>query len=136
MWLNENVLKLIEDYHNEKCLWDVTSPDYKNRAKRRAAMELLAANHQVSVEEIEKKIHNLKTSFNRERKKITPSSGSSPKKSSWFAYDYLLFLLPANESKGSRNTDNTDSGNNEIEVSTNNSMKLFIKIHLSFINLI
>lgn len=128
MWSNEKVLKLIEDYHASFCLWDVTSPDYKNRVKRRAALDSLAAKHIVSVEEIEKKIHNLKTSFNRERKKLNPTSGSSPKKSLWFAYEYLLFLLPANESKGSRNTDLDDaqSGNKEDEVSKNYSFKFFI----------
>lgn len=131
MWSNEKVLKLIEDYHASYCLWDVTSPDYKNRVKRKVALESLAAKHNVTVAEIEKKIHNLKTSFNRERKKNTPTSGTSPKKSTWFAYEYLQFLLPANESKGSRNTDldDTQSGNNVDEVSKNYSIKFFIKLH-------
>ena len=133
MWSNEQVLQLIEDYHASSCLWDVTSTDYKNRVKRKLALESLAAKHEVTVADIEKTIHILKTSFNRERKKIYLSSGTSPKKSTWFAVDYLLFLLPANESKGSRNTDldeaNTESGNNEDEVSENSFIKFFVNIY-------
>ena len=78
MWSNEKVLKLIEDYHASSCLWDVTSSDYKNRVKKKLALESLAAKHDVTVADIEKKIHNLKTSFNRERKKNNLSSGTSP----------------------------------------------------------
>ena len=122
MWSNEKVLALVEDYHASSCLWDVTSSDYKNRVKRKAALEALAAKHDVTVAEVEKKLHNLKTSVNRERKRNNNmKSGSFPKKSNWFAFDYWLFLLPANESKGSRNTDlddtDTESGNNEISKS-------------------
>ena len=99
MWSNDKVLKFIEDYHGFTCLWDVTCSDYKNRVKRKAALESLATVHEVPVGDIEKKIHNLKSSFYQERKKVKQSSGQSPKKSTWFAYEYLLFLLPFNESK-------------------------------------
>ena len=92
MWPNDKVLKFIEDYQACSCLWDVNCPDYKNRVKRKSAIESLAAKYEVSGADLEKKIHNLKTSFSRERKKCIPASGSAPKKSSWFAYDYLLFL--------------------------------------------
>ena len=54
---NEKVLKLIEDYHESYCLWDITSPEYKNRVKRKVVLESLAAKHNVTVAEIEKKIH-------------------------------------------------------------------------------
>ena len=70
MWPNDKVLKFIEDYQACSCLWDVNRPDYKNRVKRKSAIESLAAKYEVSVADIEKKIHNLKTSFSRERKKI------------------------------------------------------------------
>lgn len=89
----------------------------KTGEKKKSALQSLATKHEATVAEI----HNLKTSFNRERKKMKQSSGASPKKSTWYAYDYLLFLLPFNESRGSRNTDLEEaipkSGNNEVEVS-------------------
>ncbi|ESN98632.1 hypothetical protein HELRODRAFT_162069 [Helobdella robusta] len=102
MWSNELVLKFIEDYRSScSCLWDVTSPDFKNREKRKAALRSLAAKYNVTESEVEKKIHNIKTSFNRERKK----NASGTRKSAWFAYNYLQFLLPSYDSKGSQITD-------------------------------
>lgn len=70
-------------------------------------MEHLAQKYQMANHDMEKKIHNLKSQFRREHKKLTESkkSGSSPKKSSWFGYHPLLFLLQGMESRGSRDTD-------------------------------
>ena len=130
MWPNDKVLSFIEDYHAFSCLWDVTSAEYKNRDKKKLALQSLATKHEATVADIEKKIHNLKTSFNRERKKIKQCSGASPKKSTWFAYEYLLFLLPFNESRGSRSTDLEEaiptSGNNEFEVSETSRLSLAV----------
>ena len=102
----------------------------KTGKKKKLALQSLATKHEATVADIEKKIHNLKTSFNRERKKIKQSSGASPKKSTWFAYEYLLFLLPFNESRGSRNTDLEEaipkSGNNEFEVSETPRLSLAV----------
>lgn len=49
----------------------------------------------------------MKSQFRREHKKLEESrkSGASPKKCSWFGYEPLMFLLPANPSRGSRSTD-------------------------------
>lgn len=92
MWSNEKIFKLIEDYHASYCLWDATSPDYKNWVKRKVTLESLAAKLNVTVAEIEKKIHNLKTPFNRERKKILQLVGPLPKS----PHDLLtLFAIPA-----------------------------------------
>ena len=58
---------------------------------------------------MENKIHNLKCQFRQEHKKLIDlkKSGSSPKKCNSFGYELLVFLLPSNISRGSRNTDNT-----------------------------
>ncbi|XP_055592771.1 uncharacterized protein LOC129744318 [Uranotaenia lowii] len=95
MWTREKILRLIKDYRDTPCLWDVSSPEYKVKRNRREARIALAAKHNVTVDQIEKKIHNLKTSFNRERKKCLEKSRESP----WFAYNYLYFLQPSYESK-------------------------------------
>ncbi|XP_055591253.1 uncharacterized protein LOC129743292 [Uranotaenia lowii] len=123
MWSSEKVLRFIEDYQSMPCLWDVKNKDYKNRIKRKLARESLAVKFNESVSEIEKKIHNLKTSYNRERKKTCTASGSSPKESSWFAFKYLQFLQPAIEPKKTRNTDldDTQDENDTNEISLLNS---------------
>jgi len=51
----------------------VTSEEYKNRNKRRDAMEHLANKYQMPRRETEKKIHNLKCQFGREHKKFNES---------------------------------------------------------------
>ena len=135
MWPTEKVLLLIEDFHSAACLWEVTNPDYKNRTKKRNAIEELAKKYEVSVGDVEKKINNLKTAFQREHKKINQSkkSGTSPIKTSWFAYEHLLFLLQGSESRGSRSTDfdeerSSESGSIENTVST---LEIFFIFYLT-----
>lgn len=110
MWSTENTLLLIEDFHTSYCLWGFTSADYKNRTKKRMTVEGITKKYGTSTSDVEKKIHNLKTQFYREHRKIKEiqKSGSSPFKSGWFAYDHLLSLLRGIEPRGSRNTDSED----------------------------
>lgn len=108
----ETTLKIIEDFHTLPCLWDAKSTQYKNRDKRREAMESLAKKYTMSIHEMEKKLHNIKSQFRREHKKLiteSKKSGSSPKKSNWFGYQPLMFLLQGMESRGSRSTDGDES---------------------------
>lgn len=78
-------------------------------------MELnnIAKKLDLPVADVDKKIHNLKTQFYREHRKVKQEK----KKSGWFAYKHLLFLLRGVESRGSRNTDCEEDDNNS-EVST------------------
>lgn len=41
-WTKENIIRLIELYENEKCLWDSKSPDHKNKIKRTDAFIKIA----------------------------------------------------------------------------------------------
>lgn len=115
MWTTELTLKLIEDLQINVCLWDVTSVDYRNHEKRAKTICELAQKYDVVSSEIEKKIHTLKSQFTREHKKLVEArkSDASPKKCAWFGYEHLLFLLPANESRGSRSTDEEKEQNSE-----------------------
>ncbi|VEN36211.1 unnamed protein product [Callosobruchus maculatus] len=71
---------------------DVTSHGYKNGVKRKLALESLAAKLNVTVAEVEKKIHNLKTSFNSERKKYSDNWIFSGKVHMVFV---RIFAIPA-----------------------------------------
>jgi hypothetical protein len=55
MFSVETTLQLIEDLQAMSCLWDVASMDYKNRNKRRDAMQEPAIRYGVSDSEMEKK---------------------------------------------------------------------------------
>lgn len=63
MWPTEKVLLLIEDFHSAACLWEVTNPDYKNRTKKRNAIEELAKKYEVSVRDVGKKNQQFKNSI-------------------------------------------------------------------------
>ena len=71
------------------CLWDVASLDYKNRNTRRDAIHELAIKYGVSDPEMGKKIHNLKSQFRRELKKVKES-----KKKWGFPFKVRLVWLP------------------------------------------
>jgi hypothetical protein len=105
-WNQEATMKLIEELHSRPVLWDVTAAEYKNRNKKRDALQELAECFKLSLNEIEKKVKNLKTQFRREHKALCAKkkSGSSPKKPTWFGYESMLFLLSTTESRGSRST--------------------------------
>lgn len=107
MWTTDVTLKLIGDIYATPCLWDVSIRDYRNRDKRRAALEELAHKYKVSASELEKKIHTLKSQFRREHKKLTESEKcvTSPPRSIWIGYEPLIFLLSATKSRGSRSSD-------------------------------
>lgn len=108
MWTQALSLKLIEEVHCRRELWDVLSMDYRNRNKKADALRDIGEILSVSPEEIEKKLKNLKCQFRREYKDwcSKKKSGASPvQKPSWFAFDAMLFLLSSQECRGSRSTE-------------------------------
>nr|CAH7753080.1 unnamed protein product [Callosobruchus chinensis] len=56
-------------YHNKPELWDVKSKIYQNRTKKQEALDQIAAKFQTTIEEMTRKIHNLRNQFNSELKK-------------------------------------------------------------------
>lgn len=60
MWTTNSTLSLIEDLQMRRCLWDVSSDDYKDRGKKANAVAELAQKYEVSTTELEKKLHTLK----------------------------------------------------------------------------
>lgn len=50
----KKIINLIDDLQVPSCLWDVTSPDYKNRIKKRDAIQELSIKYGLSVSDMEK----------------------------------------------------------------------------------
>ncbi|XP_055910291.1 uncharacterized protein LOC129944692 [Eupeodes corollae] len=99
-WNMENTLKLIDDFRENPCLWDHTLPPLqKSRDKRLKIYNELAQKYCVGVNELVKKLHHLKFQFLRELKKLREHEAGENdeawknKKSSWFGFTPLLFLL-------------------------------------------
>ena len=60
MWTTDTIVELIEDLQMRRCLWDVSSSEYKDRGKKQAALAELAQKYGVTTLEMDKKIHTLK----------------------------------------------------------------------------
>ncbi|XP_049866999.1 uncharacterized protein LOC126367499 isoform X2 [Pectinophora gossypiella] len=100
-WTSENTRKLIEIMERDcKELWDVKNPLNKDRNARHEKHEYLADYFGTTSEEISRKIHNLRTQFNNELRKIkrrqTAGCGEgSGAGSGWEHFEALSFLLRA-----------------------------------------
>ncbi|XP_052750656.1 uncharacterized protein LOC113517415 isoform X1 [Galleria mellonella] len=101
LWNTENTMKLIETLENDcKELWDPKHPQNKDRNARYAKHEYLAKMFNTTVEEITRKIHNLRTQLNNEIRKIKrrqttsfTGEGSLQGGSGWEYFDALSFLM-------------------------------------------
>ncbi|KAG0704542.1 hypothetical protein GWK47_024670 [Chionoecetes opilio] len=93
-WSQEKNVEFIEEYRKLAVLWDIRLADYKNNHAKLDALWGLAEKFNCDVAMV-KNIKNLRTAFRHEHKSLTQKkSGSSPiKRSKWFAYDLLIFLL-------------------------------------------
>ncbi|KAJ8924305.1 hypothetical protein NQ315_007098 [Exocentrus adspersus] len=93
-WTNDTVLWLIDLYRDRQLLWDNSATDYKDKTKKNEAWEGIAEEMQISRREVENKIHILRSQFLREKKRYSSETGGArKKKSSWFAYEPMSFLL-------------------------------------------
>jgi hypothetical protein len=64
-------LAFIEDYRSFTALWDVNHKDYTNKIKRNGALNALATNCKMSVQEVKNKIKSLRSYFAKEHQKVT-----------------------------------------------------------------
>lgn len=93
-WNSGNTMRLIEKLERE-CheLWNMKHPGYKNRTMKQLKFELLADMFGTTVEEITRKVHNLRTQFNNELRKIKKRQETGEVGGSgWEYFDALSFL--------------------------------------------
>ncbi|XP_014674058.1 PREDICTED: uncharacterized protein LOC106814275 [Priapulus caudatus] len=97
-WSFQEILDLIQEYEKYECLYNTTLREYKDREKKKAALQQIAAVFDTTADEVSSKFSKLRIYYNRERAKLTatPKSGSSAgdvnKKSTWVHFDALEFL--------------------------------------------
>ncbi|XP_022819743.1 uncharacterized protein LOC111351810 [Spodoptera litura] len=90
-WTTENTIKLIETMEKEcRELWDPKNPLNRDRNTRQAKFEYLAEVIGTTSEEISRKVHNLRTQFNNELRKI---KRGQVVRSGWEYFDALSFLM-------------------------------------------
>ncbi|XP_042209903.1 uncharacterized protein LOC121857781 [Homarus americanus] len=94
-WSNEMTVKVIEEYERNPTLWDMSSPDHKDREKKSSAWKKLAECMGAEVSEVQRKIHNLRNQWTAEHRKLNAQrsdSGMAGPKTKWPYYDVLSFI--------------------------------------------
>ncbi|KAF5289944.1 hypothetical protein FQR65_LT11691 [Abscondita terminalis] len=84
-WSKDKQLQLIELYRIHECLWNPKHEDYKSRQSKTDSWKEIAQIIECDVDDVQRKIDSLLSSFRRIRR--------SREKSSWFAFKPLLFLM-------------------------------------------
>lgn len=90
-WTNDQVISLIELFRERPVLWNQTISEFKNKNLKNYAWNEISQEMKVSKSEVQSKMRNLITTFQRIFKKEKSGSGASSK-SKWFAFDHLMFL--------------------------------------------
>ncbi|KAG8289300.1 hypothetical protein J6590_107336 [Homalodisca vitripennis] len=114
--------RFIDEIEKRRALWDLESPDYKNRVLKRSAWEEVVdifSKTESTVEEkkqlgivLQKRWKNLRDSFARElRKKKTTKSGSGAVKGTPYVYFQRLIFLE-NTVRNKETTSNLDLSSN------------------------
>lgn len=100
-WNSEMTMKLIETLESEcDVLWNSKHTFYKDKMTRQAKTEFLAEMFGTTAEEINRKIHNLRTQYNNELRKLKKrheagSERSAGMVSGWEYFEAMSFLKPA-----------------------------------------
>uniref|UniRef100_A0A6P7GIB1 Uncharacterized protein LOC114343021 n=1 Tax=Diabrotica virgifera virgifera TaxID=50390 RepID=A0A6P7GIB1_DIAVI len=114
--------ELIELYRENSCLWNSTSKDYTNKWKRQASYEKLleklkAVNPTATLDNLKKKIGNMRTAFQREFKKVQASKETGTNTDDvyeptlWY-YDLMSFIT---QSDGDGKDSTLDENNLKLE---------------------
>lgn len=96
-WTRDKTLELLREYQQRRVLWDWNARGYRDRAKRKRAIQELAQILSCNTLEVEKKITNLKCQYSREMHKIQNSRDTATRPddvyvSKWFAFKAMQFL--------------------------------------------
>ncbi|XP_054087627.1 uncharacterized protein LOC114804269 [Zeugodacus cucurbitae] len=96
-WRQAEIFDLLSMYRESECLWNCLNPEYKDVKLKQNAWKEIATFFGRNVEEVKKKIKNLRTSYVIEKKKVDSkktNSGGSLYEPSLFYYDEMTFLDP------------------------------------------
>ncbi|CAH1974988.1 unnamed protein product [Acanthoscelides obtectus] len=110
-WSNEEILKFLERYQGEPCIWDTGHPDHKYNKKKADAWSRLSAAFSKSVKELKNKKEILMVTFRKhlKRKQDCIRSGAATGdiyQPNWFAYQFMeSFLLPIYTAKSGLNSE-------------------------------
>ena len=98
-WSRVDIEEMIVEYEGRPSLWDVCSPEYRDRNKKTEAWKTLAVKLDREIGEVQRKIHNLRNQFCQELKKSGETKSgqatAQTSKSRWPYFDSLKFIKGA-----------------------------------------
>lgn len=111
-WPNSKSLTLIELYKATPSLWDPSNAKYRDKKSRRQALYDISKTLSCSVEEVERKIHGLRTQFLRECRRHCDNS-------TWFGYASMKFLSNIRNAKFGNSMQNERAFTIQVNISEN-----------------
>ncbi|XP_026301115.1 uncharacterized protein LOC113219252 isoform X2 [Apis mellifera] len=95
-WNKNDTFKLIALYEHQPILWDKKHMDYRNREKKNKILSEIGLHFECSIEEIQRKIHNLRNQMSQElkKKKKRKKGTDEIEESNWIYFNALKFLIP------------------------------------------
>lgn len=112
-WSRQETKDLITLYEINECLWNKQLREYKDRDERISSIQSISDEMKISIDEINKKIHNLRNQYRFELNKTKKPkiSGKPAYVTKWPYFTNLSFLENIVSVRGSNTTqiNNTDS---------------------------
>lgn len=91
-WSAENVVKFAASVEEKPCLWKKSDNFYKNRFRKEAAYEELAAEMKCGVGDVKTKLKSFRTTFLQYFHKVDKSGSAGGKQATWKFYNNFVFM--------------------------------------------
>lgn len=106
-WTKQEVFSLIHHWKLHPELWDVKNKEYRNKAKKQAALRAIASELKTPENEIYRKFHNLRTQFHQELRRIKArrscDGSEDTYRTSWKFFDAMGFIMDHSSPKSLSN---------------------------------
>lgn len=99
-WTTEEICTLIDAFREHRNLWNPKDVNYKNRIKKKDSYQEIAQLFHIKWMEIERKIKNIISQYQRERrnyKKMKTSGAGQHFTPKWFGYNAMSFMHDRNK---------------------------------------
>lgn len=96
-WSRKEIFSLIAQWEHHPELWDMKNKNFRNKIKKQKLIAELASKFNVDESEINRKLHNLRTQFHQELRKIARRqgdvlNGNGTYQSSWEFFNAMCFI--------------------------------------------
>lgn len=135
-WTRQETKDLITLYEINECLWNKNLREYKDRDERISSIQSISDEMKISIEEINKKIHNLRNQYRFELNKTKKKIAGKPKYTTkWPYYQNLSFLEAVVSVRGSQSGNNTTDFAETSEYTVVSVWKLLFKLKFNSVQI-